>query len=596
MKIGKYLTPSGFWTAAFVACVFILFIIGTISIRQINALSESQDLVTKSHKIRIDLEHMFSELKDAETAQRGYIITKDPQYLEPSNYSHVRINKSLIGLKELTKDNPKRQQQIDKLTTLVNRRFQMLRDNLIAVNRISTNSDSFKEMMMQEKEVMEEIRSLVNNMIQREAYILEQQEKTHGDEIFFTPLTSLILVVFSVVVFLFTFLHINRNLKHVKKLNHSLKLMNETFVDAERIGDISHWQLDVDSRQFIFSDNKYKLIGYDVDSFVPTVERFLELVYPADRSKVMRSFERDATTNAHTVYFRIWRSDGKLRYIKSVSKLTHDGDGREIIIGIDADITAQHKNTLKLQRKNQMLKRSNDELTSFNHIVSHDLQEPLRKIQMFVSRIDEKEFLQFSENTQRYISRIQSSANRAQQLISDLLIYSRISRDESKVELTDLNSVLESVKADLSHKITDYNAMVVADHLPTVNIVENQVKQIFHNLLSNSLKYRKEDRAPEVVIKYKIIGGNDLAEFNIIETNLYHSITFSDNGIGFDTTYSTKIFNLFHRLHDNEKYSGTGVGLAICKKIAENHKGYILANSTDEGAIFTLLLPKGGEN
>ena len=591
MKIGKFLTPSGFWTIAFIVSVFILFFIGSISLRQIQALSKSQESVTKSHKIRIDLEHLFSELKDAETAQRGYIITKDIHYLEPSNYAHVRINKSLIGLKELTRENPIRQQQINQLTTLVNRRFRMMRENLLATNQISVDSDSFRKMMLNEKKVMDSIRLLVDDIIKRETSILALQEKTYGDEMFFTPLLSLLLVVFSVLVFLFTFLHITRSLRQVRKLNHSLKLMNETFIDAERIGEISHWQLDIESRKFWFSDNKYRLMGYDAQVFEPTVERFLELVHPADRGKVRNSFEKAINKEVHTVYFRIRRPDRKVRHIKSVSKLTHDSEGREIIIGVDVDITNQHKNTLKLERKNLLLKRSNDELTSFNHIASHDLQEPLRKIQMFISRIDESEFLQFSQNTQAYISRIQSSALRAQLLIDDLLIYSRVSRNDMRPELVDLNLLLNNAQIDLSQKIEETNAIVETDDLPKIKIIAHQIQQLFFNLLSNSLKYHKEGIAPRISISYSVIKGSVVKEIKLAPNKEYHSISFKDNGIGFDPKYAERIFVLFHRLHDDQKYSGTGIGLAICKKMAQNHHGHIFATGSSDGAIFTLLLP-----
>lgn len=591
MKIGKFLTPSGFWTIAFVVSVFILFFIGSISLRQIQALSISQESVNRSHKIRIDLERLFSELKDAETAQRGYIITRDVHYLEPTNYAHVRINKSLIGLKELTKENTVRQRQIEELTLLVNKRFRLLRNNLLAINRISVDSDSFREMMLQEKIVMDSIRKLVDDIIKREAIILEKQEKAYGDEMFFTPLLSLLLVIFSVLVFLFTFLHITRNLRHLKKLNHSLKLMNETFIDAERIGEISHWQLDIETKKFWFSDNKYRLMGYEAQIFEPTVERFLEIVFPADRGKVRNSFEKAGTTQANTVYFRIRRPDKKVRYIKSVSKLTHDSEGREIVIGVDVDITNHHKNTLKLERKNLLLKRSNEELTSFNHIASHDLQEPLRKIQMFISRIDESEFLQFSPQTQTYISRIQSSAHRAQLLIDDLLIYSRVSRDDIRPELVNLNQLLLNAEIDLSRKIQESNAIIKSDTLPEVKVVAHQVQQLFINLLSNSIKYQKEGSQPKIIISHSIVKGSSITNVKVSPLKSYHAITFEDNGIGFDQKYAERIFVLFHRLHDGKKYSGTGIGLAICRKMAENQNGHIFATGSSNGATFTLLLP-----
>src|SRR5690606_33722416 len=168
-------------------------------------------------------------------------------------------------------------------------------------------------------------------------------------------------------------------------------------------------------------------------------------VHPADRRKVRLSLERN-NSEPHSIYYRHRRPDGKTSYIRSISKRGRDGEGNEVIIGVDADVTVQHKNTLKLERRNQQLKSSNAELSSFNHIVSHDLQEPLRKIQMFISRIDSADLTKLSDETNTYISRIRSSANRAQLLIDDLLIYSRLSKNDKKPELCDLNKTLIDVK------------------------------------------------------------------------------------------------------------------------------------------------------
>lgn len=591
MDIRRVLTPTRIYTVAFVGSLLILFVIGTIALRQIYALGKSQESVTNSHKIRIDLERLFSELKDAETAERGFIITKDSAYLKPSHYAHVRINKSLIALRELTQQNSFRQNHIDELTLLVNKRFRMLRDNVIAVNKMSANSDFFRELMIQENQLMNQIRRLVDEIILRESKILQRQEENYGKEIFFTPITAIILVVFSLIIFLLTFLHITQNLRKLKKLNHSLKMTNDVFKDAERIGEISHWQLDLTDQKLWLSDNKYQLLGCDKKSFKPTLDKFLTLVHPSDRKKVRDSFSKIARGQTHTVYYRIRRPDRKVRYIKTISKINLDNDGREIIIGVDVDITSQHKNTIKLERRNLQLKSSNDELTSFNHIVSHDLQEPLRKIQMFISRIDESEISQLTQETQKYISRIQSSAQRAQQLISDLLIYSRLSRSQSQPEVTDLNELLASVKAELRNKLDQVNAMIKSDALPTIKVMPTQISQLFTNLITNAIKYHCNTLPVEIAISYRVVSSKTISEIKLPPNRQFHYITFSDNGIGFDSAYAERIFEIFHRLHDNEKYSGTGIGLAICKKIAHNHSGYIFATSGEHGAIFTLLLP-----
>lgn len=592
MKFRNHLAPSTLLSVIFVVSLFLLFFIAAISFRQINNLTETQQSIKRSLEIRINLETLFSELKDAEAAHRGYLLTEDQRYLEPTGYSQVRINKSLLAIKQLIDDDPDREREFDVLTNLINERFRGLRDNLSESRLKDTNSPSFKASLWDGKGNMDRIRGQINKIVESEKKILEQQESEHDDEITFAPLTAVLLVVFSLLVFLFTFNRININLRQVKILNHRLQLINETFNYAEKIGEICHWQYDISTKKLTFSDNKFNLLGCQPRSFEPTIDNYLSCIHPQDRKKVRNSFEKELNTNTFSVYFRLIRKDKKMRYFKSISKLTRDSEGREIIIGVDCDVTAQHKNLMKLEQRNVELKNSNAELSSFNHIVSHDLQEPLRKIQMFISRIGDDEIAKLDEASQSYFSRIQISSARAQKLIDDLLVYSRLNRTDKKTVVTDLNHLLENAKNDLAQIIEDKGAVITSDELPTIKVIPHQIQQLFVNLLSNSLKYAKEDEVPEIVVAYEIVDSKKITELKSKVRKRYHQLTFTDNGIGFDQQYADRIFVLFHRLHDRDNYSGTGIGLAICKKMVENHNGFIFAhNIPNRGAEFKVLLP-----
>ncbi|HEX8269733.1 MAG TPA: CHASE3 domain-containing protein [Flavobacterium sp.] len=592
MNIRDRFKPSIYLTVAFVVSLFLLFFIAGISFRQIKTLSASQDSVLGSLQIRVDLEKLFSELKDAETAHRDYLITKDDRYLEPFHYSQVKIKKSLLQIRELIGTEPNRQKDFDDLEAIIDLRFRGLRDNMSESRLMPTSSPEFQDKMWAGKRGMDGIRSQINKIIASENAILQKQEQQHIDEISFTPLTSVLLVIFSLSVFIFTYNRISRNLRELAKLNREWELVNDTFTYAERIGEICHWQYDTRTKELKFSDNKFSLLGFEPQSFVPTVENFLTSVHPHDRRKVRNIFLKELTDASYMMQYRIVRKDKKVRHIKSISKLTIDSDGNEIIIGVDCDITQQHRNIVKLEQKNLELKRSNEELLSFNHIVSHDLQEPLRKIQMFISRIDDGELAKLSEQARNYISRIHSSSNRAQKLIDDLLMYSRLNRSDKTPELTNLNIVLHNARADLSHIIDDKKAVIKSDPLPTINVIPYQIKQMFVNLISNSLKYAKADVPPEITILYNLADSRKTPELKKRIHRKYHQITISDNGIGFEQQYAERIFVLFHRLHDREKYSGTGIGLAICKKMAENHHGFIVAyGNLGEGATFKIFLP-----
>ncbi|RYJ42907.1 ATP-binding protein [Flavobacterium beibuense] len=229
-----------------------------------------------------------------------------------------------------------------------------------------------------------------------------------------------------------------------------------------------------------------------------------------------------------------------------------------------------------LEQKNIQLENSNRELESFNYIASHDLQEPLRKIQTFISFIKDRDMSR--EEAEPYIKKIHSSAGRMTQLIKDVLVYSRLSVEKEFVDVN-LNDILDNVIADYELLIKEKKAKIEKSWLPTIKAIPLQMEQLFSNLISNSLKYSSEK--PVITISHEI---NPL-------TNTIHLI-FSDNGIGFDAQYSEQIFKLFQRLHGKGDYAGTGIGLSICKKIVEQHRGTISAKSQPgNGATFNITLP-----
>ncbi|MRG49120.1 PAS domain-containing protein [Chitinophaga sp. SYP-B3965] len=251
---------------------------------------------------------------------------------------------------------------------------------------------------------------------------------------------------------------------------------------------------------------------------------------------------------------------------------------------------AQH-NTILL-KKNEELQNMNKELESFTYVSSHDLQEPLRKIQTFTTRLMEKEDANLSENGKDYFQRIRNAANRMQTLIQDLLAYSRTNVTEQKFERADLNIVLKIVLEQLKDVILEKNAIIIADELCEADIIPYQFQQLLHNLIGNALKFAQPDIPPRITITSEIGHGSKFQHETLLPKKKYCCITITDNGIGFDPTYSTKIFELFQRLHGKGDYPGTGIGLAIVKKIVENHNGIITASGTlNVGAVFTIYIP-----
>src|SRR5690606_12248463 len=265
---------------------------------------------------------------------------------------------------------------------------------------------------------------------------------------------------------------------------------------------------------------------------------------------------------------------------------------KNIFLAVVQDVTELLENEQILKSKNEDLKRSNEELKSFNRVASHDLQEPLRKIQMFISRIRDTDFDNLSDKGRTYFKTVTDSASRMQKLIHYLLMYSRVNRADSIFEKTDMNIVLEKVKEDFANLIEENLLEVNSTQLPVLNAVFFQMEQLFTNIISNSFKYSKADEKAVVDISSEIVDRSEIDSNSNLASALYYKISLRDNGIGFKQEHAQKIFELFQRLHGKNEYGGTGIGLAICKKIVEQHYGFIDAESSPgEGAVFYIYLP-----
>lgn len=265
---------------------------------------------------------------------------------------------------------------------------------------------------------------------------------------------------------------------------------------------------------------------------------------------------------------------------------------KEIEIRKEAQENLEQKvqeRTQELVKKNEEMEFRNHELQQFTWVVSHDLKEPVRKIQMFVKMLIDR-YLHNEPAALDYAERSLRSAERMSLLISDLLEYSRLSSGAA-FQKTNVNDVINEVIRDFDYIVEDRQAKITVENLPEINCIPSQMRQIFQNLISNSLKFSKEGIPPEIEIRGELVAGK---AYNSPQKpdGEYCRITVKDNGIGFDEKYLEKIFIIFQSLNDRNRYEGTGIGLAIAKKIIEKHNGLITAESKlGQGATFILILP-----
>lgn len=298
-------------------------------------------------------------------------------------------------------------------------------------------------------------------------------------------------------------------------------------------------------------------------------------------------------------------SSGQVILLLNARQLINENNNEQLILLAIHDITDQkafeqeleqqvQARTAELKEANINLQRSNEDLQQFASIASHDLQEPLRKIKTFSTLLNRRFATNIPDEGKGIIDKIELSADRMAQLIKDVLQYSKLAHAPKKFIQTDLNIILKNVMSDLDLLVAETHALIhYKDSLPVVDAIPLQMNQLFYNLLINSLKFHRASMPPEITISSRMLPHEEIKQHNNLNENLsYVEIKFLDNGIGFDQQFTEQIFQLFERLHSLKEFEGTGLGLALCKKIVEHHHGHIFALSKEgEGAVFYVILP-----
>jgi PAS domain S-box-containing protein len=593
MNLRYVFNPSFILKSVFILSLFLLIFISGISIKHTVSLTESNDFLVKSYRKQILLDNLLSSLKEAESLQRGYIISRDSSFLYTFSSGLAKVDEIYNKLYKLVSDNRIQVVKLDSLKNLIDQRVIILNKSLQIVAEPDFNKNLLDESLISGRVVMEKIYVFVNEMIIFEMDHFQNHEELYEFENKFTPIYTLMIFLFSLSVFVLSFLKIINDFENRKKTKQYLLLTTETFRHAETIGRFGIAQWDLNENKVDYSDNLYLLLGCKPQSFEAGLENFLKYVHPDDRHVVTEGADKvKKERKTFPRFYRVIRSDGEIRHFKSIGKFIQD-ENTKIYISIMFDITQQHLINLALEERNHALEQSIKELESFNRVASHDLQEPLRKIQTFISRISEKDKSLISESGRDQLLKVEQSAKRMRVLIDDLLLFSRTNKAEKEFYPTDLNILFENVKMELVSDIEENNVTIISGRLPMLNVISFQIQQLFINLLSNAIKYKRPDLPPVIKVMCKKINSISHPALKGGANKWYYKITVSDNGLGFEQKYAENIFILFQRLHHHSEYPGSGIGLAICKKIVENHNGFIDAESKpNAGSTFNIYLPE----
>lgn len=387
-----------------------------------------------------------------------------------------------------------------------------------------------------------------------------------------------------------------------KRAEAMLRIKNDQLNEVQSISRIGYWEWQIKTNRVSWSPGLYNIyeIPYQVEGL--TYEEFLSFLHPDDSEYVKELISHAFEEKMFPEYYhRIITAKGKSKILFARGEVQTDKEGTVIgMLGTTQDVTDIKKAEEQLIEKTETLQRINEELQKFAYVTSHDLKEPLRKIRTFNSRLIGEYSDTLDEKAMMFLKRIESSAVRMQSLIDDILEFSNIS-NHFEFQPTDLNEVVKQVLIDMELPIQEKNVKIVVGKLPVIDAHASQMYQLFQNLISNSIKFSRKDAEPEISITYEmktpIRQSQKQSMTNDKQRNVFGGgaiciIKVKDNGIGFDEKYVSKIFDVFQRLHTKHQYDGTGIGLAICKKIIENHQGTITAESRiNQGSTFIIQLP-----
>lgn len=376
-----------------------------------------------------------------------------------------------------------------------------------------------------------------------------------------------------------------------KKAEESIRLSNERF---ERVTEATQdviWDWDIPNKQLYWGGRFSKLFGHKIQPMDTNLESWSNFIHPDDKVPVLQSLEKaliDPNVENWQSEYRFLRACGAFAYVIDRGMILRDHKGKPIrMVGAITDITERKANEDALKRLNakleehaQDLAESNKELEQFAYIASHDLQEPLRMVTAFLSQLEKKYSHQLDEKALEYIGFAVDGAKRMRQIILDLLEYSRVNYKATEYSWVNLDEIMEEMRMLYRKKLEDLNAELHFDPMPLVYSHKAPLRQLLQNLVNNALTYHHPDRPPIITIKCEEEKNNYL--FSV-----------KDNGIGIAPEHHEKIFLIFNRLHSAKEYAGTGIGLAVCKKIADQLGGKIWVDSAEgRGSTFFVRIPK----
>ena len=552
---------------------------GTVS------LYDSEAEVDHSNVVYKDLERVLSLARDAETGQRGFIITGRDEYLEPYHEAGAQMGAQLDSLKALLAQDPVQEQRLARLRTLLEDKRRELRSVIdlrraqgFAAAQAIVSNDTGKLFMDRARAIVAEMeRDVATQLAARQAAARRTRNLAVAVGLASGLLTVFICLSFGALS--------RRLLRQAAELTASMFEQKELLeVTLASIGD-GVIATDTEGRVTYFNRVAETLTGWPPgEALGHPVDEILGFEHSTDGRRAENPAIiaiRERRPIEHSDGTMLIGRDGKRTHVDANGAPTFDSEGRLVgSVLVLHDVTERARAERQLRQRTDELARSNRDLEQFAYVASHDLQEPLRAVAGPLQLLQRRYEGKLDDRADEFIGHAVDGATRMQTLIDDLLSYSRVGRLEDPKQPISIEHALDLALKNLAVVLNETGAQVTHDPLPTVQGIPTQLTLLFQNLIGNAVKFRKEDRPVHVHIGAKPLGDE-------------WRISVADNGIGIAEQYFERIFVIFQRLHTRREYPGTGLGLALCKRIVEHHGGRIwLESKPDEGTTFFFTLPR----
>ncbi|GAA4398543.1 hypothetical protein GCM10023187_09330 [Nibrella viscosa] len=545
-----------------------------------NAMQEYIGEVDHTREVITSLERLANHLKSAQIYSPSYAGISRQRFYQLYKQEADSVSGDLVRLQYLVRADTAQARRIVAIARLIHQHLPVLMQyNIVEIIRAG------EDWRLNDLYV---IHSAINEAIQLEkAQLLAQKENLDRS----TVISSRLTTIFSILAILIILLTFGMNLV-LSRRRRWLEGFLESVLNTSRNGVICYQAVReknqiVDFRILFANYATHELLDAEPDLIIG--KNLTELPPVWQDPEVLARFRSVVESGQPQQFESLYRRNEEPIWLYVVLGRLNDG-----LTATFHDITELKRYQEDLQLNIHQLSRSNENLQQFAYVASHDLQEPLRKIQSFSSLIVSRYRDQIDEDGKSLLVRLQHSAERMQRLVQGLLTYSRLTTQPLRMAPVNLSAVLSEVVSDLEVIIQEKQADIIIDSLPVVDGDAVQLRQLFQNLLSNALKFVAPDVKPRVNIKARpLVKADELPQYDHNKPKRYIAIEVHDNGIGFDLKYQERIFQLFQRLHGRSQYEGTGIGLAVCRKVIDNHQGYIRVNSRPgKGTTFTVYLPE----